>query len=73
MNARVTYSQDFLANLRKHLGEAIVTRQGIQFSDAFDSLERARLLKQINRTISAYEARIDAWKKDDKKHGEVRR
>lgn len=68
-----TYSQDFLAALRKHLGEAIVTRQGIQFSDAFDNLERARLLKQIDRTISAYEARIDAWKKDDKKFGEVRR
>lgn len=68
-----TYSSDFLAALRKHLGEALTTRQEIEFSDAFDSLERARLLKEINRTIAAYEKRIDAWTKDDRKYGEVLR
>lgn len=71
MGALPTYSASKLKFLRELLNQAITTRQGIEFSDALDSLERARLLKQINRTIDQFEARIDAWQRDDRKYGEV--
>jgi hypothetical protein len=64
-----TYSADFLTSLRKHLGEAITTRQEIELSDSFCEFERVALIKRIDRTISAYEARIDAWVRDDRKFG----
>jgi hypothetical protein len=73
MGALPTYSASKLKFLREQLNQAITTRQGIEFSDAFDSLERARLLKEISRTIAAYEKRIDAWTKYDRKYGEVLR
>lgn len=54
-----TYSSDFLAALRRHLRDAIATREEIEFSDAFDSLERAHLLKQCDREINRFEREID--------------
>lgn len=68
-----TYSADFLASLRRHLRNAIATREEIEFSDAFDSLERAHLLKLCDREINRFERRIDAWVRDDRKYGEIRR
>lgn len=67
-----TYSSDFLAALRRQLGEAVSTRQAVAMSGVFSAEERDQLLKQQDKSIRILERRIDEWIKADRKHGVVR-
>jgi hypothetical protein len=71
MTPRVTptYADDYLARLRIQLGEAISTRQALEFSKVFTADERDQLLKQQDKSIRILDRRINEWVKADKKRG----